>query len=566
MRRFGEYRFPAVLAVLFVVGGTIPYCYGYLNACPGTRFMGLIGRDVPSANAHLMFARQSQEGYHLFENRLTGEELPRSYVNAEWWLLGKVARRTGFSMIAVFHIGRVISVALFMFAAYYLISQCVDTAFQRRFALALMAFGSGFGWILWLASKVSNFTYPYLLDLDGVTPFGYLISNPHAVRMHALAMLTFAFLLAGERSGKRRFFILSGLCALAHANMRPYGIPETYLIFFLFPMLLCLKERRFSLVRVKNYAIAAAFPIIQVLYYVHLMNSNALGSIIEGVDAKPPFFLDYIIWLGPPFLLIFFGFEGFTRLRRMRSSSLMLVLWIVLSFLISESYPYLRWGFEACFALFLVPPILATAGPLRVIHRFVINSSLASRVVRARVSADVFKRVAASLFIAFCSLSSVIAYGRMFTRLRNCPHPYYVTDDLYDSLVWLDQNTEPEQVVLACPGTGTYVPRVGGNKTFTGHYCATLNSDEKNRLADRFFARRGDEGFKKELIDKYRIRYVLFGPHEKRPGGAVPSDHSWLKQVYSRGDVAIYEVVPGGTREDEVYKRDLRVEGKRQPG
>jgi len=457
-------------------------------------------------------------------------------------MFGKAARWTGLSIIAVFHIGRVISVALFMFAAYYMISQCVDTAFQQRFALALMAFGSGFGWILWLASKVSHFSYPRLLDLDGVTPFGFLVSNPHAVRLHAFAMLTFALLLAGERSGKRGFFVLSGLCALARASMRPYGIPETYLIFFLFPMLLCLKERRFSLVRVKNYAIAAVLPLPQVLYCVSLMNSNPLGPIIAGVDAKPPFFLNYIIWLGPPFVLIFLSFEGFTRLRQMKSSSLMLILWIVLSFLISESYPYLRWGFEACFALFLVPPILATAGPLRAIHRSVMNSSLVCRIVPARISADVFKRVAATLFIVFCSLSSVIVYGRMFTRLRNCTPPYYVSDDLYDSLVWLGRNSEPEHVVLACPGTGTYVPRVAGNKTFTGHYCVTIDFDEKNRLADRFFARRGDEGFKKRLIARYGIRYVLIGPDETRPGGMVPSDHRWLRKVYSPGDVAIYEV------------------------
>ena len=560
MQRFSEYRFPAVLAIVLVVGGTIPYAYGYLNACPGSRFMGLIGRDVPGGNMYLSYVKQSEDGANLFANRMTPEDLPRSYVNAEWWLFGRVIRWTGLSMISVFHIGRVISVVLFMFSAYFLISQCLDTVFQRRFALVLMAFGSGFGWLPLLVSKLFNFTCPYFYDIDGVTPFGYLISRPHATRLHAFAMLTFAFLLAGERSGKRGFFILSGLCALARANMRPYGIPETFLIFFLFAALLCLKERRFSFVRVKNYATAAAFPLVQVLYYVRLMYSGGLGPVLAGVDAKPPSFLNYIIWLGPPFLLIFLGFEGFTRLRQMKPSSLMLVLWIVLSFLISESYPYLRWGFEACLALFLAPPILSTAGPLNAIHRAVMNSSLASRVIPAWVSADAFKRVAASMFIAFCSLSSVIVYGRMFTRLRNCPPPYYVSDDLYDALVWLDQNTEPERVVLACPETGTYVPRIAGNKTFTGHYCFTIDFDEKNRLADRFFARRGDEGFKRRLIGGYHIRYVLFGPHERRPAGTVPSEHDWLKQVYSRGDVAIYEVLLGNAHEDTAREGNGREE------
>lgn len=556
MRQLREWKFPAVLAVVFVVGGTIPYCYGYLNARPGTRFMGLIGRDVPGGNMYLSYAKQAEDGYNLFANRMTPEELPRRYVNVEWWLFGRVARWTSLSLISVFHIGRVISVALFMFSAYFLISQCLDTVFQRRFALALMAFGSGFGWILWLASKAFHISYPYLFDIDGVHPFGYLINKPHAIRLHAFAMLTFAFLLAGERSGKRRFFVLSGLCALARANMRPYGIPETYLIFLLFPMLLCVKERRFSLARLQNYAIAAAFPLLQVIYYVNLIHSDALGSVVAGVITTPPGFLNYIIWLGPPFLLIFLSFEGFTNLRRMKPSSLLLVLWIVISFLIAESYPYLKWGREACFALFLVPPILATAGPLAGIHRFVMSRPLVSRIVPANISALAFKRVAATMFIMFCSLSSAIVYGRMFTYLRNCSPPYYLSEDVYDSLRWLGKNTEPEYTVLASPDTGTYVPRVAGNRTFTGHYCFTINFDEKNRLAGRFFGRRGDEGFKKQVIAEYRIRYVFLGPYERRPGGIVPSEHAWLKQVYERGAVTVYEVV-----ENDLGEKTARTDG-----
>jgi hypothetical protein len=159
--------------------------------------MGLIGRDVPGGNMYLSYVKQAEDGYNLFANRMTPEELPRRYVNVEWWLLGRVARWTSLSTISVFHIGRVISVAFFMLSAYFLISQCLDTAFQRRFALALMVFGSGFGWMVLLAAKVSHFTYPFLFDIDGVSPFGHLINKPHAVHLHAFAMLTFALLLAG---------------------------------------------------------------------------------------------------------------------------------------------------------------------------------------------------------------------------------------------------------------------------------------------------------------------------------------------------------------------------------
>jgi len=542
VQRFSEYRFPALLALLFVVFGTIPYCYGYLHTAPGMRFMGLIGRDVRGGNVYLMFANQAKEGDNLFEDRLTAEELPRSYVNVEWWLFGRLARWTGLSMISLFHIGRVVSVMLLTFSAYFLISQCLDTVFQRRFALALMGFGSGFGWMWWLISKLTHTVPPPLYDIDGVSVFGYLINKPHFIRVQAFAMLTFAFLLVGERSGKRLFFILSGVCALARASMRAFGLPETYLLFFLFPALLCLKERRFNLARFKNYALAALLPLPAVLSHVHVMLSGVLGPVLTGFELKSPYFLDYIIWFGLPFLLMFINFEGFTHLRHMRPSSLLLVLWIMLSFLISQSHPYLRIGMEGCIALLLVPSILATAGPLKRIHRRAVRSQLFASLVRRGVSPEAFSLVLASVLIGFCSLSSVIVYGRMFTRLRNCPAPYYMSNGLYDSLVWLGENTNREDTVLACPDTGIYIPRVAGNKTFTGHWALTLNWDEKNRAVERFFAVRGDEEFKKRLVTTYRIRYVLLGPHEKRPGGIAPSDHSWLKEAYSRGNVVVYEV------------------------
>jgi hypothetical protein len=544
MQRLKEYKFPAILALIFVIIGTIPYCYGYLTARPGVKFMGFIGRDVTGMNAYLMLAKQAEEGYYVFEDRLTPEDLPRTVINAEWWLFGRVARWTGLSLIAVFHIGRVVTITLLMFSAYFLISQCLDTVFQRRFALTLMVFGSGLGWIFWVVSKLRDVAPPELFDIEGISIFGYLINRPHFIRVYVFGMLMAAFLLAGERSGKRVLFVLAGLCALARASIRPYGIPEMYLIFLLFPTLLCLKERRFSLARYENYALAALFPIPAVLSSVWLVYTGGLGEVPFTVELKPPYFIDLMIWFGVPFILLFFSFEGFRHLRYMRSSSLLLVLWIVLAFLIAQSYPYLRSGLEAGIALLLVPSILATAGPLKRMYRWAGRSHMWENLVRRGVSSDVIKRTMACAFVIFCSLSSVIVYGRMFTRLRDCPPPYYISDDLYDALVWLGENTNSEDTVLACPDTGTHIPRVAGNKTFTGQWCFTLDFDEKNRRAERFFALRGDNEFKVRLITEYEIRYVLLGPHERRPGGILPSDHGWLKQVYSRGAVAVYEVVP----------------------
>jgi len=542
MQRLREYRFPAVLALAIIVAGSIPYCYGYLKPCPDKKFMGLVGRDVPGNNVYLMFEKQAQDGHLLFDNKMTPEDMPAVYLNPELWLLGTASRVTGLSLISMFHIDRILTVAGFMFAAYFLISMCLDTVFQRRFALALLVFGTGFGWIPWLVSQVSRFEYELIFDIDGVNVFGNLVSRPHFACAHTLAILTYALVLVGERSGKRFWFILSGLCAFAHISMRPYAIPETYLFYLLFPTLLCIRERRFRPARFGNYALAGLIPVPAVMYYVYMIYFGPLGAVWNPLDWRPPHFLSYIVWNGLPFLLLFTCFEGFSRLREMRPSTILLVLWIMLSFVLAQSWPYLKGADETAYGLQLVPPILVTVGPLKRIYGALSASRVYARIVPRGLPSATRKRIAAAMFIGFCSLSNIVVYGTMFTRMNGCSHPFYIRADVYESIRWLARNSASGDVVLADKGTGMFIPRLSANKAFTGHFVFTIGFAEKNTLVDRFFGTRDDDGFKRYLVGKYRIRYVLNGPYEKRPDGMVPADHPWLERVYSRGDVSLYKV------------------------
>ncbi len=541
MYELREYRYPAMMALAFIVLGSIPYCYAHLHAGPDMEFMSVL-RDTEGGNMYFMWLRQAEDGKFLFDSLYTPEQFPAKYILLEWWLLGSLARVTGLSQTAVFHVGRVLSVVAFMFSLYFLIVQCLDTLFRRRFAFALVCLCAGFGWIPWLAAQVYPFAYPWQRDIDGITMLGTLITKPHFTRAYTLVILLYACVLAGERTGKRRWFVLSGLCAFLHLNMRPYGIPETYLFYFLFPALLCLKERRFNRARFINYGIAALVPLPMVLYYVYMFYRGPLGPSWSQVATNPPRLLADIIWLGLPFLLCIIFFEGFSRLRHMKPSTILLVLWVLLAFVLQQTEPYLKGTFETVYGLLVVPPILITGGPLRRIYKSLSRTAVFSRTVPEHWSPERRKYVAAVLFIGFCSLSNIAFVGTLFTRLTDRPYPYYLSTNVCESMRWLDEHADCRDTILATHPMGQYIPRLTGARAFTGHFVLTINFSEKNRLVERFYGTRGDDAFKRQLVQKYDVRFVLLSPFEKRPNGMVPSDHPWLVRVFARGDVSVYEV------------------------
>ena len=568
-RRLSRYGFPAALAVAFALFGSLPYCYGYLHAGEGMKFMGFVGRGVFGLNGYLMLARQSEHGLHLFENLSTSEALPRVFFNLEWWLFGKMARWTGLPLIAVFHVWRIATVFLFVFSVHYLSGLCLKSEFQRRFALALVTFGSGFGWVLWAGSKVAvalfpparawaadqvvgliafkDQLFPLSIDVAGVSAPAYLVNQPHFMRATAFAALTWAFVLAGERSGRRVYFALSGIAALLHIALRPYNIAETYLVYLLFPVLMSARERRVDFQRFKNCAIAASFLLPITAYYGYLAYVDALGG--KGPNWRPGLLLEHILWLGLPFLLMVLCVPWLSRWRTARPSSMLIGLWLVVAFLVEQAYPYWRTGQEAAFAAYVVvPALLATAGPFRGVYHALRDSAFARKLSRFDLSSPAFKRAVAVAVVLFCMPSFGIAYARMFADLRDSPPPYYIRDGLYDSLVWLRENAGTHDTVLASFETGQLVPRVAGVKTYLAHYMITKDCAGKRAHVRRFFSRRGDDEFKQHLVMDNAIRYVVLGPLERHPGGMQPADHPWLEQRWSQEGVAIYAVGGQGAR------------------
>ena len=104
---------------------------------------------------------------------------------------------------------------------------------------------------------------------------------------------------------------------------------------------------------------------------------------------------------------------------------------------------------------------------------------------------------------------------------------------------WLLDHARGE-VVLAAPRTGMYLPGRAGVRVVYGHPFETIDAADKQARAEAFFRGALSRDEWRRLAAQHRIRYVFYGPTERRLGAGMPVDE--LELVFDQGDTSIYRV------------------------
>ena len=527
-----EWILPLLLSLFFVVAGSVPYLYAQHITPPGEHFMGFVGRDTAGSNSYFAFARQAAEGRLFMTNLYTPHAPSEAYANPEWWTMGAISRWTGLTLEAIFHASRVLTVLAFLFAIYYLCAVSLGKLNQRRAAFLLIACGSGLGWIVWLANRLGGFGLELPWDIQGVSPFAYLISKPHFMLGGVFAALGYAWFIRGDQTGRLGFFCAAGLAAAAHSLVRPYHIPESVLFLALY-------------VLVRGHGGAYKRPAIQalacglchvpaILWHAWILLDNSLG--LQGFHAwQPSLLLAQIFWYGLPFAAIIAHLAITTlRGRAWRPEFSVLALWMIAAMLLLQASPYFPWGVESYFAWILAPPILFLRHTWPAIAAWLTKGPERHRA----------RRMAVALIGALVLPSSLFAYADFFHDLR---HPdyrerYYVHNDFLKAADWLRNNTEGEPVVLASLESSQFLPRIANLRVVSGQDALSANYPMMNDWVFRFYISQGDDGFKRWLCDQQSVAYVLVGPFERDFMAMRPAEHPWMVRVFESGSAAVYRV------------------------
>jgi len=503
--------FFSAVALIFLIVSSVPYLYGYLSCPQDKEYMGLAGRDVPGAYMYFMWQAQASQGTILLTNRLTPEKHSAFYFNPEWLLLGRVQGVVGLSLAESFQLERCLTIVLAFCILYYFLSNFFPEIGQRQWVFLWVIFTSGLGWIFWSIGQQPGHTWSVRLwDIEGINLFGYLINKPHFIRSLSLVCLSYAFLLRGEQSGHRIYFLLSGITIAVQGLVRPYDLPTAFLLLTLFPLILCAQEGRFSLHRTINYAIAALAALPVGCYYLYLSKNSVLGQIFKGVDLPALTPLELVIWLGAPFLLAAAAYDGIRNFRKWSPPLTFLYLWGFIVGSLIYAYPIIPWGMESAGLCYIMAPILAG------LFLFNYMPPLFSRIQLWR-PAKVFlpwlgKRQVATiglLAVFICLPSNFVLMHRMIQDLSDHSYPYYLPKEVTAAFNWLAENTSSSDIVVSSPEYGFFLPALAGVTCFVGHRDFTIDYDNKCELSSGFFDPSGDIRSRTELLKKYDVRYVL---------------------------------------------------------
>ena len=532
-----------VFGTAFVVATQVPHVWAvYAQSrgyAVGKVYTGVLPTSAEDALSYYGWMRQGQEGEYAFADRFTVEEHPELYVNIFYGPLGWIAGVTGASIPAVYAAARVAAAAALLAALWWFAGLCFERRGVRLACFAMAAVSGGWeGPYNWL---VRNRGWEPVSSPGWWTPeistFFSTMTIPHFDAAFALQVLAVGFMVVAWRGGAvaTRFAAASGATLLGLVFFHPYEVVTCAAVFAFYPLLAAAVERRAPWRDLRLSAVPMAMVAPAILWNAWLFSLNpAFRAMDEQAVMTTPELSKLALALGASGLLAVGALFG---VRRMTPAQRVAAAWFVGS-LFAAHLPF-RFQRRLLGGIQL---------PIAVLAAFVLATWvvpwLARRMAgRARVAAALLVLVMVPLHAATPYYLRDIEW-RQVRRFR---HPTWIAVPDRDLLSELDRRTGPDEAVLASHALGMLVPGLAGVHTFVGHYSLTIDSEAKSRDVARFFGADTDDAWRRDLVARWGLDYVLWTSHERALGAFDPASVPWLEEVARFGEsdglAVLYRVV-----------------------
>jgi hypothetical protein len=506
--------------------------------------------DVPDHGQYLSWYKGFQTSL-LVSNKLTPEPNDPMFFNLLWFSLGRIGAWTGWDYRLIYQLFRLVS-SVFFLAILYLFCAIVMTRLSwRRTAFAIISLGSGMGWI-WVVQKyvlgLDDVIYPLDVYVAEGNSLLSMLGYPHFIAAAGLILAVFSLLLLGARQEQIRYAIAAGIVALILGWQHAYDILILYGIPGIYALLWAIQQRRLPSYWIKALFTMGLISVWPALYSVWLTMADPLWEKVlaqfanAGVFTPNPFHL--LILMGLPLITASITLVIHVCQRSgpvsqdsvyhkepepfNQGAKLFILTWFVVGFFLN----YIPTDFQIhMLNSWQVPVgILATWGI------YVYGSPFLKRKFNAS------PRALSVLFILLILPTTIYLIVWRFVDLQRYTYPYYLSRDEVAALEWLEANTAPDDIVLSSLTIGQYIPGIAGNTAFLAHWAQTVDFYTKEAYVTAFYSKQTADQVRKDILDKYKIAYVFYGPIEQAIGSYVPNHSNLLELVFSRRRVQVYAV------------------------
>jgi hypothetical protein len=516
---WAEFRWILIASLLVILFASLPTIYAWSQADADHVFTGFV-YNTEDGNSYIAKMRLGARGAWLFYLVYTPEDHEGALVYTFYLLLGKIAARLGLSFVLIYHLARAILGLGLLLTVYAFVARFTPDLVTRRVAWALVAIGSGLGWLLtilgathWLGD----------LPLDFWVPEAYvflvLYSLPHLALAEALLLWAILWTLHTFEGKGLRWCLYAGLAAFFMAWLLPFyaGVLAAALGAYLLALLI--RRRRIPWREAGLTTLAGLGALPPVAYNAWVFTANdAFATWAAQNHILSPHPLHYLLGLAP---LLVPAMGGTIQAIQQREERWLLPpAWVMIVPLLL----YIPFNLQRrMIAAVQVPlALLAAAGLTAWFHS---------------------KRLALIVYIAVASLSNLLLVTGSLGPIHQQTIPIYQPRAKVSALEWLGTRAEPNERVLASFAVGNVVPVWTDLRTFVGHGPETLHSDQKRDDVRRFFQPQTDEAWRQALLRDFDINYVFYGPDERDLGNWHPDKARYLIAIYNDQAYTIYKVV-----------------------
>jgi len=246
----------------------------------------------------------------------------------------------------------------------------------------------------------------------------------------------------------------------------------------------------------------------------------------QNLTPSPPIW-DLLFSMTPALLLAIIGAWGLIRWRKQekmaelglpKSWSLFLV-WVGLGLILM----YLPWSLQRRFVIGFYIPL---AG-LSTIGMEIISQGRPRR----------YRFLVAAVFILAIPTNIIVLLAG-FQATHTHDSQIYLTQPELKGLVWIEENTTPNDLVLSSPEMGLFIPPYTGRQVIYGHPFETVDAENEEKAVIDFFSGQMSETQMRDFVVDREVDYIFVGPREFALG-LTKIPESW-EPVYQISDVALY--------------------------
>jgi len=505
------FAFSISLLVLVLI--SVPFIIAGQSEGAEVEFAGFLFNPL-DGNSYLAKMYQGWSGSWRFQLPFTADPGEGAYLFLFYLTLGQISRLLNLPLLLVFHLARILSAWVLLRSLWLFFSAILETPRARNLAFALAALGSGMGWLL---IPLGAFTADFWVA--EAYPFLSMYANPHFPL--GLALVLGLVTPPLDRQPDWKTALRWAVAAFVLSVINPFGVVISLMILG-GTLLWKLVRNVWVKSLLQRLAVIAAGGLPVLFYDFWIANTGPAFSNWNAQNMTPsPPLGDVLVALSPALILAIFGaifIQQVQGLQNETNPAMLLVLWSGPGLL----FLYIPISLQRRFMMGLLVPLAGLA-------------ALGIEYL-AKKNPQRYKTYATLLFLLAIPTNLIVLLA-VFSGIQSQESQIYLTRSESQALIWVVENTKADDLILASPEMGLFIPAHTGRRVIYGHPFETVNAEAEKQVVEAFY--KGEEAASHFLLTR-GIDYVMWGPRERELGNFTPI--AGLELVFSRDDVFIYQV------------------------